>query len=67
MEPGIVMKEAKTHMISRPPDEVYYVSEIGKRAIRHMEECRWIGDTQRGQNCIYLIYDGIHYNALKLI
>ena len=31
-----------------------------------MEECGWIGDTQRGQNCIYLRYDGIHYNALKL-
>ena len=30
-----------------------------------MDECGWM-DTQRGKNCIYLIYDGIHYNALKL-
>ena len=33
---------------------------------RNREECGWIGNTQRGQNCIYLIFDGIHYNALKL-
>ena len=33
-----------------------------------MEECGWIGNTQRGQNCIYLIlYDDMHYNALKLL
>ena len=44
----------------------YTYNEIGERTIHHMEECGWIGDTQRGQNCIYLIYDGIHYNALKL-
>jgi hypothetical protein len=31
-----------------------------------MEKCGRIGDTQQGQNYIYLIYDGIHYNALKL-
>ena len=31
-----------------------------------MEEFGWIGNTQRGQNCIYLIFDGIHYNALKV-
>ena len=39
MEPGIVMKEAKTHMISRPPDEKYYVSEteIATRVTRHTE------------------------------
>ena len=41
-------------------------NEIGERTIHHMEECGWIGNTQRGQNCICLIYDGIHYNALKL-
>jgi hypothetical protein len=33
---------------------------------RNREECGWIGNTQRGQNCIYLIFDGIHHNALKL-
>ena len=44
----------------------YTYNDIGERTIHHMEECGWIGDTQRGQNCIYLIYDGIHYNALKL-
>ena len=27
MEPGTVMKEAKAHMISRPSDEEYYVTE----------------------------------------
>jgi hypothetical protein len=128
MEPGAVMKETKMHMISRPSDEKYYVSEteistrvtrytefenvkhnergpdihesewggtedcqiiargwckrdvvilhtktdrgtvvpytyneIGERTKHHMKECGGIGDTQRGQNCIYLIYDGIHY------
>ena len=30
-----------------------------------MKACGWI-NTQRGQNHIYLIYDGIHYNALIL-
>jgi hypothetical protein len=44
----------------------YTYNEIGERNIHHTEECGWIGDTQRGQNCIYLIYNGIHYNALKL-
>jgi hypothetical protein len=44
----------------------YTYNEIGERTIQHMEECGWIGDIQRGQNCINLIYDGIHYNALKL-
>ena len=44
----------------------YTYNEVGERTIHHMEECGWIGDTQRGQNCIYLIYDGIHFNALKL-
>jgi len=132
MEPGAVMKATKMHMVSRPSNEKYYVSEteiatrvtrynefenvkhnergpdihesewggtedcqiiarwcerdvvilhtktdrgtvvpytyndIGEKTIHHMETCGWIGDTQRGQNCIYLIYDGIHYNALKL-
>ena len=132
IEPGAVMKGAKMHMISRPSDEEYYVSEteiatrvtrynefenvkhnergpdihesewggtedcqiiarwckqdvailhtktgrgtvvpytyneIGERTIHHMEECGWIGDTQRRQNCIFLMYAGIHYNALKL-
>ena len=43
----------------------YTYNEIGERTIHHMDECGWM-DTQRGKNCIYLIYDGIHYNALKL-
>jgi hypothetical protein len=44
----------------------YTYNEIGERTIHHMEECGWIGDTQRGQNCIYIIYDDIHCNALRL-
>ena len=31
-----------------------------------MEECGWIGDTHRGENCIYLVYDGILYSSLRL-
>jgi hypothetical protein len=39
MEPGVVMKEAKMHMISRPSDEKYYVSktEIATRVTRYTE------------------------------
>ena len=39
MEPGTVMKEAKAHMISRPSDEGYYVSEteIATRVTRYTE------------------------------
>jgi hypothetical protein len=39
MEPGAVMKEAKMHMISRPSDEEYYVSEteIATRVTRYTE------------------------------
>ena len=39
MEPGTVMKEAKAHMINRPPDEGYYVTEteIVTRVTRHIE------------------------------
>ena len=39
MEPGAVMKETKTHMISRPSDEKYYVSktEINTRITRYTE------------------------------
>ena len=44
----------------------YTYNDLGERTIHHMEECGWIGNTQRGQKCICLIYDGIHYNALKL-
>ena len=44
----------------------YTYNKIGEKTIHHIEECGWIGDTKRGKNCIYLIYDGIHYNALKL-
>ena len=43
----------------------YTYNEIGERTIHHMDECGWM-DTQRGKNCIYQIYDGIHHNALKL-
>jgi hypothetical protein len=30
MEPGKIMQEVKEHMISRPSDEMYYVSEEEK-------------------------------------
>ena len=43
----------------------YTYNEIGERTIQHMETYGWM-NTQRGQNCIYLIHDGIHYNALVL-
>ena len=44
----------------------YTHNEIGGRSIQHMEECGGIEDTHRGGNYIYLTYDGIHYNALRL-
>jgi hypothetical protein len=39
MGPWTVMKEAKAHIISRPPDEGCYVSEtkIATRVARHAE------------------------------
>ena len=43
----------------------YTYNETGERTIQHMEACGWI-NAQRGQNCIHLTYDGIHYNALIL-
>jgi hypothetical protein len=44
----------------------YKYNTIGKRCIQHMEECGWIGDTDRRKHCIYLIYDGIHYNTPRM-
>ena len=58
MKPGTVMKEAKEHMISRPSDEGYYVSEteIATRVtrytefenVRHNERGPDIHETERG-------------------
>ena len=62
-ERDVVILHTKTDRGTVVP---YTYNDIGEKTIHHMETCGWIGDTQRGQNCIYLIYDGIHYNALKL-
>jgi hypothetical protein len=59
MEPGTaVMKEAKAHMISRPSDERYYVSEteiatrvmryIGFENVKHNERGPGIHETEWG-------------------